>query len=108
MTSPSVATSVVEGDAGDLLALTTALVAVPSESHHETELADLVESRLRARAPSLTIDRIDTNVIARTTLGRDRRVVLGVAQERAADRGLRMTDRHAASASRRKVTVAQS
>ena len=60
VTSPSVATSVVDVDAGDLLALTTALVAVPSESHHEAELADLVEARLPARAPSLTIDRIGT------------------------------------------------
>jgi succinyl-diaminopimelate desuccinylase len=77
VTSPSVTTSVVDVDAGDLLALTTALVAVRSESHHEAELADLVESRLRARAPSLTIDRIGTNVIARTMLDRDRRVVLG-------------------------------
>jgi succinyl-diaminopimelate desuccinylase len=77
VTSPSVATSVVDVDADDLLALTTALVAVRSESHHEAELADLVESRLRARASSLTIDRIGTNVIARTMLDRERRVVLG-------------------------------
>jgi succinyl-diaminopimelate desuccinylase len=72
-----VAAGVAAADAGDLLALTSALVAVRSESHHEAELADLVESRLRARAPSLAIDRIGTNVIARTELGRDRRVVLG-------------------------------
>ena len=69
--------SVGDVEAGDLLALTTALVAVRSESHHEAALADLVEARLRSRAPSLTIDRIGANVIARTTLDRDRRVVLG-------------------------------
>jgi succinyl-diaminopimelate desuccinylase len=69
--------AVLEADAGDLLGLTTALVAVRSESHHEAELADLVEARLRARAPSLTIDRVGANVIARTELGRERRVVLG-------------------------------
>ena len=65
--------SVGDVEAGDLLALTTALVAVRSESHHEAALADLVEARLRSRAPSLTIDRIGANVIARTTLDRDRR-----------------------------------
>jgi len=54
-------------DADDLFGLTAALVAVPSESHHEAELADLVEARLRERAPSLTIDRVE----------RDRRVLLG-------------------------------
>ena len=64
-------------DAGDLFELTTALVAVPSESHHEAELADLVEARLRERAPSLTIDRVAHNVVVRTQLGRDRRVLLG-------------------------------
>jgi succinyl-diaminopimelate desuccinylase len=69
--------SVLDVDATDLFELTTALVAVPSESHHEAALADLVEARLRDRAPSLTIDRVGANVIARTQLGRDRRVVLG-------------------------------
>jgi succinyl-diaminopimelate desuccinylase len=69
--------AVLEVDATDLFELTAALVAVRSESHHEAELADLVEARLRARAPSLTIDRIGANVIARTDLGHDRRVVLG-------------------------------
>jgi succinyl-diaminopimelate desuccinylase len=69
--------AVLEVDAADLLGLTTALVAVRSESHHEAELADLVEARLRSRAPSLAIDRVGANVIARTDAGRDRRVVLG-------------------------------
>jgi succinyl-diaminopimelate desuccinylase len=64
-------------DAGDVFELTTALVAVRSESHHEGELADLVEARLRERAPSLAVDRVGANVIARTNAGRDRRVVLG-------------------------------
>jgi succinyl-diaminopimelate desuccinylase len=69
--------SVLEYDATDLFGLTAALVAVPSESHHESELATIVEARLRARAPSLAIDTVGASVIARTQLGRDRRVVLG-------------------------------
>jgi len=69
--------TVLDADATDLFGLTAALVAVPSESHHEAELADLVEARLRERAPSLTIDRVEHNVVVRTQLGRDRRVLLG-------------------------------
>jgi succinyl-diaminopimelate desuccinylase len=61
----------------DLLALAAELVAVPSESHHEHALADLVEARLAERAPSLALDRVGDNVIARTDLGRERRIVLG-------------------------------
>ena len=53
MTTPS---AVLEHDATDLFGLTAALVAVPSESHHEAELAAIVEERLRTRAPSLAID----------------------------------------------------
>jgi succinyl-diaminopimelate desuccinylase len=69
--------SVLEQDAADLFGLTAALVAIPSESHHEAELAKIVEERLRTRAPSLAIDTVGANVVARTMLGRDRRVVLG-------------------------------
>jgi succinyl-diaminopimelate desuccinylase len=69
--------SVLEQDATDLFGLTAALVAIPSESHHEAELAKIVEERLRTRAPSLAIDTVGANVVARTMLGRDRRVVLG-------------------------------
>ena len=68
---------VLEHDATDLFGLTAALVAVPSESHHESELATIVEHRLRSRAPSLAIDTVGASVIARTQLGRERRVVLG-------------------------------
>jgi succinyl-diaminopimelate desuccinylase len=70
-------TSVVEHDATDLFGLTAALVGVPSESHHEAELAEVIEARLVARAPSLRIDRLGASVLARTGLGRDRRVVFG-------------------------------
>ena len=63
--------------ADDLLALTAALVAVPSVSRHEGDLASAVEHRLGERAPKLTLDRVGNTVIARTELGNDRRVVLG-------------------------------
>lgn len=60
---------------GDLLALAAELVAVPSVSLGEGPLADLVEQRCRA-VPGLEVERVGANVVARTTLGRDRRVVL--------------------------------
>jgi succinyl-diaminopimelate desuccinylase len=71
------AAAVVEHDAADLFGLTAALCAVPSVSGDETTLADAVETRLRARAPKLSIDRVANNVVARTQLGRGRRIVLG-------------------------------
>jgi hypothetical protein len=58
------------------LAATAELVDVPSVSYHEAGLADLVEARLR-RAAYLEVTRIADNVIARTRLGRPRRIVLG-------------------------------
>lgn len=63
--------------ADDLLTLTAALVAVPSVSRHEQQLADQVERRLGERAQGLALARVGNNVIVRTELGRDRRVVLG-------------------------------
>jgi succinyl-diaminopimelate desuccinylase len=59
----------------DLLALTAELVAISSVSHHEAALADRVEADLRA-APHLEVQRFDDTVVARTALGRSRRVVL--------------------------------
>jgi succinyl-diaminopimelate desuccinylase len=59
----------------DLLEHTAALVAVPSESHDEAALADLVEQRLAAQA-HLRVDRVGDNVVARTDLGRDLRLVV--------------------------------
>src|SRR5579864_8227042 len=59
----------------DLLALTAELVAIPSVSHHESALADRVETELRA-AGHLEVQRFEDTVVARTHLGRDRRVVL--------------------------------
>ena len=64
----------------DLLAdpveLAAALVDIPSESHHERDLADLVEESLRA-LPHLDVTRIGDTVVARTTLGRAERVLIG-------------------------------
>jgi succinyl-diaminopimelate desuccinylase len=60
----------------DLLAAAAALVAIASESHHEGVIADHVEGRLRS-VPWLTVDRVEDNVVARTMLGRPRRLALG-------------------------------
>jgi succinyl-diaminopimelate desuccinylase len=48
---------------------------VPSVSGDEQQLADLVEAALRA-CPHLDVLRDGNNVLARTELGRDRRVLL--------------------------------
>lgn len=57
------------------MAVTADLVAIPSVSHHESELADHVESTLRDRS-ALQVERIGPNVIGRSDLGRAIRVVL--------------------------------
>jgi succinyl-diaminopimelate desuccinylase len=59
----------------DALALTAALVDLPSESGAEKPLADAVELALRA-LPRLAVDRYGENVVARTAFGRAERVVL--------------------------------
>jgi succinyl-diaminopimelate desuccinylase len=59
----------------DLLARCAQLVDIPSESHNEQAITDFIEAELRA-VPWLTVDRVEQNVIARTTLGRGRRLVL--------------------------------
>ncbi|MFI1736469.1 succinyl-diaminopimelate desuccinylase [Streptomyces sioyaensis] len=59
----------------DAAALTAQLVDFPSESGNEKDLADAVEHALRA-LPHLTVDRYGNNIVARTHLGRDERVVL--------------------------------
>ncbi|MGH3744241.1 MAG: succinyl-diaminopimelate desuccinylase [Mycobacteriales bacterium] len=61
-------------DLGDPVALTRALVDVPSVSGDEQRLADLVAAALAETG--LTIERHGNNVVARTHLGRDRRVLL--------------------------------
>jgi len=59
---------------GDLLALTAALVDVPSPSHCERALVDLLEAELRL--PHLTVDRVGDNLVARTNIDRPRRLIL--------------------------------
>src|SRR5688572_232237 len=60
----------------DPIELTTALVDVRSVSGEEAEIADLVERSLTLHAPQLEITRSGNAVLARTHLGRERRVVL--------------------------------
>jgi succinyl-diaminopimelate desuccinylase len=59
----------------DPVALTRALCDIESVSGHEAEIADAVESALRA-VDGLTVTRLGNTVVARTALGRPRRVVL--------------------------------
>jgi succinyl-diaminopimelate desuccinylase len=58
----------------DVVSLTAALVDVESVSGDEQRLADLLEAALRL--PHLTVLRSGNNLIARTELGRQRRVLL--------------------------------
>jgi succinyl-diaminopimelate desuccinylase len=58
-----------------LFGLTTALVAIPSVSHHEGPMADAVEAALDL-CPWLTVERVGDNVVARTHLHRSSRVLL--------------------------------
>jgi succinyl-diaminopimelate desuccinylase len=61
----------------DLLGLTEELCAIPSVSRDEAKLADDIAARLLSSAPRLELDRLGDNLVVRTRLGRDRRVVLG-------------------------------
>jgi succinyl-diaminopimelate desuccinylase len=59
----------------DLLAATAELVGIPSLSHAEGAMADLVEERLLG-CDWLGVTRLGNNVVARTALGRPQRLVL--------------------------------
>ena len=61
--------------AGDLFALTAALVDVPSESYSEELITDLIEVDLR-QTPHLSVERVGDNLVARTQLGHSRRILL--------------------------------
>ena len=62
-------------DAG-VVELTAQLIDIPSESHHESALADLVADALSACA-HLQVDRFGDTIVARTDLGRSNRVLIG-------------------------------
>lgn len=59
----------------DLLSLTAALVDIPSVSHDERAVTDHLEGLL-APVPWLDVTRVGENLVARTSLGRERRLVL--------------------------------
>jgi succinyl-diaminopimelate desuccinylase len=61
---------------GDPIALTAALVDIPSESRDEGRIADEVEAALRAQAPGFEVIRNGNAVLARTAAGRPSRVLL--------------------------------
>jgi succinyl-diaminopimelate desuccinylase len=60
---------------GDLLESAAGLVSIPSVSRHESAVADRVAGEL-ARHPWLGVTRVGDNVVARTTLGRQQRVLV--------------------------------
>ncbi len=60
----------------DPIALTAALVDIPSESRHEARIADAVEAALRAQTCGFEIIRNGNAVLARTHLNRPSRVLL--------------------------------
>ena len=59
----------------DLLDLAAELVDIPSESHDETAIADHFEARL-ADASHLDVERVANNVVARTNIGAEHRLVV--------------------------------
>jgi succinyl-diaminopimelate desuccinylase len=59
----------------DLLAATVDLMSMPSVSGEEAEIAEAVHQAL-AMCPWLEVERVGDNVVARTTLGRNQRLVL--------------------------------
>ncbi len=75
MTSPTAAAPPVLDLRGDLVALFRAVCDTPSVSGGERALADAVETALRAY-PHLDVVRDGDTVVARTSLGRERRVVV--------------------------------
>lgn len=60
----------------DPIALTAALVDIPSESRHEQRIAAEIEAALREQAPHFEVIRHGDAVLARTHLGRGSRVLL--------------------------------
>ena len=61
---------------GDPVALTAALVDIPSESRHEQRIADEIEAALREQTTGFEVVRNGNAVLARTNLGLPSRVLL--------------------------------
>jgi succinyl-diaminopimelate desuccinylase len=61
---------------GDPIALTSALVDIPSESRDEQRIADEIEAALRSQTQGFEIVRNGNTVLARTDYGRPSRVLL--------------------------------
>jgi succinyl-diaminopimelate desuccinylase len=59
----------------DLIALTAEIIDIASESRHEQELVAWLEADLATR-PWLELTRVGDNLVARTDLGRSRRLIL--------------------------------
>ena len=59
----------------DLLALTAELVAIRSESHDEGAITDHIRAGLDA-TPWLEVEQLGNNLVARTALGRDVRLII--------------------------------
>jgi len=59
----------------DVVDLAAALCDIPSVSGEETEIADAIEVALR-KLPHLSLDRDGNAIVARTMLGRDRRIAI--------------------------------
>ena len=60
---------------GDLLGLTAALIDIPSVSFNEGPITDAIEAELTGLA-HLELHRVGDNLVARTNLGRPRRIAL--------------------------------
>lgn len=60
----------------DLLQATADLVAISSPSHDEGAITDHIAEVISARAPWLEVHRVGHNLVARTMLGRDLRLIL--------------------------------
>lgn len=61
---------------GDVVDLLRDIVDIESVSGDEQRIADAIEAALRTQAPHLEVIRHNHNVVARTNLGRDSRVVI--------------------------------
>lgn len=59
----------------DILELTQSLIAIPSESHQETTIADAIESAL-GNYGHLTLERFGNSIVARTQFNKSERILI--------------------------------